>query len=316
MSIDEEYKKFKDELFVAILQRVEMEGKNVRILEQECLENEGETLCIVWREEDGRHVLYWELPVLYSNFQKEGWEGILHEMAYRLRLYGILKKNMDDETPKLLLRRTEAYEDIILRPLNYDYFRNELKDGLYWRFGDIALVLYRMVYKDAGRNFAEKMNRRMTEQIPDSDNAILTNALFTTYAEMPPALYSEAESVKLSNGKRVRFMNRLKAEAASLGINGEKDGVIGYRLSTVSGTNGAVALFYPGVRQRLAELFGGDYYVGFISVHEAVIYPVRYKRLSAMKAALARGNALCDKKEMLTNNVYRYCRGQNRFVEV
>ena len=135
----------------------------------------------------------------------------------------------------------------------------------------------------------------------DSDNIILTNALFTTYSEMPPMLHRGTECIQLSNEKKIKF---------------KKDGVIGYRLSTVSGTNGAVALFYPGVRQRLAELFDGDYYVGFISVHEAVIYPVRYKRLSKMKETLMRVNALCDKREMLTNNVYRYCGGQNRFVEV
>ncbi|MBQ5340558.1 MAG: hypothetical protein J6W57_00935, partial [Oscillospiraceae bacterium] len=36
---------------------------------------------------------------------------------------------------------------------------------------------------------------------------------------------------------------------------------------------GAVALFYPGMRQRISEIVGGDYYVLPSSVHEILIVP-------------------------------------------
>ena len=44
-------------------------------------------------------------------------------------------------------------------------------------------------------------------------------------------------------------------------------------ITTTSQMNGAIAMFYPGVKERLAELFGGDYYVAFTSVSLRVYCP-------------------------------------------
>ena len=96
----------------------------------------------------------------------------------------------------------------------------------------------------------------------------------------------------------------------------ELEGIQGYRLTTVKWVNGAVALFYPCVMKRLAEMLGGDYYVGFTSIHEAVIHPIRYKILNEMKAAILHTNAVCEETEMLTNCVYRYCSVKDMLLEV
>ena len=45
-------------------------------------------------------------------------------------------------------------------------------------------------------------------------------------------------------------------------------------VTTVRGINGAIAMFYPGVQEELAELTGGDYYVAFSSVDGAMIHSV------------------------------------------
>ena len=37
--------------------------------------------------------------------------------------------------------------------------------------------------------------------------------------------------------------------------------------------NGAIAMFYPGVLEKLAEICGGSYYVSFTSIHDVRIHP-------------------------------------------
>ncbi|MBP5281111.1 MAG: hypothetical protein J6Z22_01285, partial [Lachnospiraceae bacterium] len=87
-------------------------------------------------------------------------------------------------------------------------------------------------------------------------------------------------------------------------------------LSTFRTTNGAVAMFYPGVKERLAELFGGDYYVAFTSVNEARLYPVHHKPLSDLKAELEHNNALLENRSFLTGRVYRYGQVRGDLIEV
>ena len=48
---------------------------------------------------------------------------------------------------------------------------------------------------------------------------------------------------------------------------------VGYCLSTDKRTNGAVAVFLPGVAQKLSEILDDDFYIVFTSIHEAMIHP-------------------------------------------
>ena len=43
-------------------------------------------------------------------------------------------------------------------------------------------------------------------------------------------------------------------------------------VTTTKQVNGAIAMFYPGVMERIAEMAGGSYYVVFTSIHEAKIH--------------------------------------------
>ena len=51
-----------------------------------------------------------------------------------------------------------------------------------------------------------------------------------------------------------------------------KKDAIGNCLSTSVRTNGAVAVFLPGVAQRLGKLIGGSFYMVFTSIHEVMIH--------------------------------------------
>lgn len=79
-----------------------------------------------------------------------------------------------------------------------------------------------------------------------------------------------------------------------------------YRLSTTSALNGAVAAFYPGVQEKIAELTGGDYYVGFTSLHEAMIQSVQLFTAFNVRESVRYVNSNFPRDEVLTNKVFRY----------
>ena len=94
------------------------------------------------------------------------------------------------------------------------------------------------------------------------------------------------------------------------------EGSLGYRLSTTRGLNGAVALFYPGVQERLAELMGGDYLVGFTSIHEAIIHPAGLQDHENMRESIHDINEVFPRDEMLSSKVFRYYTEKKELVEV
>lgn len=81
-----------------------------------------------------------------------------------------------------------------------------------------------------------------------------------------------------------------------------------YVLSNDRGLNGAAALFYPEVQEKIAEQMGSDYFVLPSSVHEVLIIPDRgdmdYRELRDMVNDINRTQVAPD--EVLTGEVYSY----------
>lgn len=309
------YGQFKRELFAAVLQCKEAAGKRVRLLGREETGRREELLCIVWAEGTEPRILCWNVGILYERFLREGWKELLREFSYRLQLCLFLGET-DEEGPDVLRERAEYYDKLVLRPMNWERNRAELRDNVYWRFGDLALVLHTLLGGNGEEGTTVRVTRRMLGGWPAPDEVLLANALFTCCACMPPRLYCGTDFAGRRDVDRGGFMPWEPGTAQTPDMKDAARGVQGYRLTTLGHAYGAVSLFYPGVQERLAGLLGGDYYVGFISVHEAVVHPARHKNLSEMKAAVLRANVLCDRREMLSSRVYRYCSGQRRMVEV
>lgn len=73
------------------------------------------------------------------------------------------------------------------------------------------------------------------------------------------------------------------------------------------GNYGAAALFYEGIKERLAELLGGGYYAIPSSQHEMLIVPDTDEAdLAKFEAMLLCGNQVaCAPQDVLTNHVFR-----------
>lgn len=269
-------------------------------------------LYVQWDRQNPQTMKRWNIPLLYDRFKVEGWQGILPEIAnsFCTPQHGGSSYN----------KKANCYEkdcqQLILRPLNYRMNRGELVDCIYWRFGDIALVLYAQL-GDFGRDYVTmKIRRSMTEKWNVLPEKMLMDALFNCYTQMPPRIFLAGDIRFEYEWEAGVFMpGECEADTVILSEE-EEEGIKGYRLTTTKRQNGAVAIFYPGVQARLAEILKGDYLVGFTSIHEAVIHPVHLKNPNEMKAAIRHINTVFDEQDMLTNSIYRYCEKRGKLLEI
>lgn len=325
------YEEFKKELYHNILHRKEAMGKQIRLLERQCICTDSYTLrlvktcnlalygnsevyvredmlCIAWEEWKVLRMLYWRIGRLYRQFLLEGWQAVLPGIVLKLQ-YGKQSELCEAEGDCVL-------ERLIIRPLNYQRNQEELKTALYWRFGDIALVLYTLLYESGEEFISMKCSRDTIRRAGLPGEAVMVNALLQTGAMTPPRLYHCDDLQRCFGGHGGVFMPGDRGERVVIHNGDHEEGRRGYRLTNSRNFEGAAAVFYPGVQERLAEIMGGDYYIGFADIHEAVIHPVKHKCLNEMKAAVYRINMMRDERDVLSTRVYCYNSRRSRLFEV
>lgn len=269
-------------------------------------------LYAVWNKGQYDCMLYWPVRQFYDRYKAEGWQGVLPELAVAINRDNVRKGTLPTQKDTYVEHRA----NLILRPLSFERCREELTNCIYWRFGDIALVMYLLVYDDPENFLSLKLEREITDKWGKRDAVLLTGALLNCSQRMPPRLYAGQNAIRYYDERGGIFMPGEKGVPVKINNCDPEQGNVGYRLTTTRRINGAIALFYPGVKERIAELLGGDYYVTFNSVHEVGIYPVRQKHLSDLRAELEHNNALLESRSYLTGRVYRYGCLRGELMEV
>lgn len=192
--------------------------------------------------------------------------------------------------------------ELILRPLNYRYVKDELTDVPHIRIGDIVLVLYAVMAHAGGDYFTAKVHKRQMKSWKRTDEEVLEAALVNTAFLYPPRLYS-VEDLLSWDGKQHED-GRFMAEDETIRI---RKGMRGYILTNTLEINGAIAMFYPGVARKIAESFGEDFYIAFTSIHEAQIHSASMITPDVVGSSLRDTNKHCNRaEEILTNQVYCY----------
>jgi len=199
--------------------------------------------------------------------------------------------------------------ELILRPLSYRMVKEEIKDVPHIRIGDIALVLYAVMAHVGGDYFTAKIRRSQIAGWKCSEEEILEEALVNTSFLYPPRIYS-MEDLFCWEEKRQEdgiFMG----DAAAVHLHSDAPG---YILTNTLEINGAVAMFYPGVAEQIAEAFESDFYIAFTSIHEVQIHPAKKLDPEVIGESLQGTNRVCNRKEdILTNRVYGYSRQKGDF---
>lgn len=324
------YEEFKGELFRIIVQQEEVRGRKIRLLEKGyttidpqilsmiCYINKihfgredtvvnADYIQAVWGDGAVRSIMIWNVQEYFFKYQRGGWREVLTELLKKIQHAGYSRQWLEEGSGNY----SRICEKLILRPLNYERNRCELEESIYQRWNDIALTLYGVVYDADDEYMTIKLNRKITDTWGIGEKKIWAKALQNTVASMPPRIYPCSEIDRSPRKEDGHFMDP-EARLTEKGM----DDMLGYRLTTVKNINGAIAAFYPGVKERISELLGGDYYIGFTSIHEAVLQPAVTGMAQAMKDAIAEINTIFPQEEMLSNKVYRYCRKSGELEEV
>lgn len=269
-------------------------------------------LYAVWEREPSDCMLYWPVYKFYERYLAEGWQGVLPELAAAIKREGACEETLPAAHDTYVRHRPR----LILRPFSFEESREELDNCVYWLFGDVALVLYLLVY-DVPENFVSmKLERSVTEKWHKRDAILLTGALVNCMSKLPPRLYYAQDPLNYYDEKGGVFLQGEEGVPIKIDPRDVTQGAIGYRLTTVRHANGAVALFYPGVKERLAQLLKCDFYVAFLSVNDVGIYPVHFKLLSGLREQLEHDNALLPKRQFLSSRIYRYVALRRELMEV
>jgi len=267
-------------------------------------------LCMAWEKEQTVRILHWSVRECYEKFRKEGWQSVLPQMVSKIKQLG--KKDRLAAMGEYPVNS----ERLLVRPLNVSGLCGEREQSIFWQFGEIALVLYLLVQREGEHLVTMKLHRDMARTWNMTDETLLTNALLNTCAKLPPRLYYGTD--RLPHYKRNYGVFMPGESGIRIGIHPREEGerLRGYCLTTIGRKNGAVAFFYPGVKERLAEILRGDYYVGFTGIHEAMIHPAGHRALHHLKETVFRSNIMSEPGERLTGRVYQYSCRRKELIEV
>lgn len=212
------------------------------------------------------------------------------------------------EKTRNLINYEKVKEDLFIRLINRDRHKKELKKAVYRTLGDIAMVLYLKVGEVDNCITSMKVRQEYLEIWGMDKDKVFEAALQNTVQISPPRIYYWEKLIYDSDYQGEDFMGedsdfKLRRDA------------VGNCLSTTRRTNGAVAVFLPGVAERLAGMIGQDFYLVFTSIHEVMIHNVNFAEPERLEEILQQTvDEATPEEDYLTSSIYRYCKDTGRFI--
>jgi hypothetical protein len=267
----------------------------------------GDRLLVKFAEHDDA----WEVCGLYTqelfkSYQNGSpFEEIIKEITDDLNR---IKKADIYEKTRVIRDYEKTKPRLFIRLLNADKYSADLQDAVYKTLGDIALVLYMKVTEYEGCVTSTKIRQGMLEQWGKECDEVFKEAILNTYFMSPPRIYRWEQMIFNPEYEGESFMN--------LGDKCElKKDAMGNCLSTTKKTNGAVAVFLPGVAEQLAYMLDSDFYMVFTSVHEVMVH--KADAVDAVDLSIILQDTLEEatpKEDFLTRKIYKYEKDTHRFL--
>lgn len=260
-------------------------------------------LCALWMRGKREYIQHWLIRPLYERYGQEGWQSILPEISAGL--------TEDDEEEDIVLSGENlsyavCRRHMIVRPVNYERCRQELGNAIYRKIGDVALVLHLLTSEKTGSSLTIQVSRGMVLPWKLTEDQLITEAMMNTCRKMPPRLFLGDDRRKFFPYEEGILLPEEEGRQTWISPWNHREGQRGYLLTTTARIHGAVAFFYPGVKAILAEKLGGDYYVVFPSVHEAILHPVDCTSVQEIRSSVQHINAVYGEGEMLSDRIFCY----------
>ena len=239
---------------------------------------------------------------LYRLYEKGSWAAVWEQIHSSI---DSSRRFMELEIMDLIEKNEYGplKDKLFIRPLNFRDHRYELKDHIYRRVGDMVLVLYILASdeNDGKRHdvLSVKVHKSSIQAWGIDEEEVWENAMSNTYIMAPPRIYL----------KPMDLLNPPYHRGAFMALNSDITSLSPLEVPTVTTTaqiNGAIAMFYPGVMKRIAELFGDDYYIAFTGTSEARLHKKGTIHPRDILMRIKQMNKTFDPSETLSNKVYIY----------
>ena len=209
------------------------------------------------------------------------------------------------EKTKDLSSYEKAKHSLFIRLLNVPRHAEELRHAVYRQNGDIALVLYLKLAETENSVVSAKVHDEYMGIWGRGRKELLDMALVNTMRMAPPRIYHWEKLLSDAGYDGEDFMGAVKNIEEEI----QEKSYLGFCLSTTKRTNGAVAIFFPGVAKRLAAVMGQDLYLAFTSIHEAMVHGTAQLHPEDLERVVKDTiREATTEDEYLTENIYRYDR--------
>lgn len=301
--MDKNYELFIGQLTNTIYETTDIPLENIKFVKKDG----GDLLNIIFAEHDDAYevcsVHVEELYVAYQNGIRLNTivdyicSDVLH--AKSIYVYDKTKELMDYDTAKSRL---------FVRLINYDRNADILRDVVHKTLGDIVFTVYAIVDENEFGIVSTKVLKSMVKKWDKNEDDIFNEAIKNTYYLTPPRIYKWEGVLCDESYAGESFMN----DEDICDLDKSFSGNI---LSTTRKTNGAVAVFLPGVAEKISELLDSDFYMVFTSIHEVMIHStgsgVDLKDLKLVLQDTLR--EATPSSDYLTEKIYKYNRRTHKF---
>ena len=302
-----EYEKFVEELRLALLSTTGMKEDRIFFRRKgEPLAETGDRLFVECAEdEDTVEICGIYTEELYERYEEEeSLEALTEEVTAELQR--AQQKEFLDNTKKLV-DYNQVKDLLFIRPLNVRVHRQSLRRAVYRIVGDIALVLYMKVYEQEDSISSTKIRTEYIARWGVEWEKVFEDALLNTMRISPPRLYQWENLLYDPEYTGDSFMEFFSNARVSKDTRGNC-------LSTVKRTNGAVAIFLPGVARRLGDLMGHDLYLAFTSIHEVMVHNADAVNPEELERVLVETiRETTPKEDFLSGHIYYYSRRTGEF---
>ena len=299
--MDKNYELFIEQLTNGIHNFADIPLENI-----EFTNKEGDRLNITFAEhDDADEVCSVHVDELYTAYQDGAKLNAIINYISNDVLHA-KNNNIYDKT-KTLMNYDTAKNRLFVRLLNCDRNADVLKNVVHKTLGDIALTVCALVDDNREDLISTKILKFMVKKWGKTETDIFNEALENTYRATPPRIYKLEEMIFNREYTGDSFMESCDEDVIS------KDGM-GNCLSTTIKTNGAVAVFLPGVAEHLAELLNSDFYMAFTSIHEVMIHNAKKVDPEDLKSVLTDTiRETVPEEDYLTSRIYKYNRRTHKF---
>lgn len=301
--MDKNYELFIGQLTNTIYETTDIPLENIKFVKKDG----GDLLNIIFAEHDDAYevcsVHVEELYVAYQNGIRLNTivdyicSDVLH--AKSIYVYDKTKELMDYDTAKSRL---------FVRLINYDRNADILRDVVHKTLGDIVFTVYAIVDENEFGIVSTKVLKSMVKKWDKNEDDIFNEAIKNTYYLTPPRIYKWEGVLCDESYAGESFMNDEDICDLDKSFSGNT-------LSTTRKTNGAIAVFLPGVAEKISELLDSDFYMVFTSIHEVMIHStgsgVDPKDLKLVLRDTLR--KVTPSSDYLTEKIYKYNRRTHKF---